>query len=47
MKTLTIRLTDVEMAMLEDLRKLKKPFASLDKCLARIIREEYKAVVGV
>jgi len=47
MKTITIRLPDVEAAMLEDLRKRSKPFASLDKCLARIIRDEYKAVFGL
>jgi hypothetical protein len=41
MKTIIIRLPDVEEAMLSSLRRIDKKFLSLDKLLLRIIAEEY------
>ena len=41
MKTITIRLPDVEAAMLSALRGIDKKFLSLDRLLFRIIVDEY------
>jgi len=40
-KTITIRLPDVEAAMLSTLRSIDKKFISLDKLLSRVIVDEY------
>jgi len=41
-KTITIRLSDVEAAMLIDVRKRSKNFKELDALVAQAIRAEYK-----
>lgn len=41
MKTITIRLPDVEAAMLSTLRGVDKRFLSLEKLLLRIVVDEY------
>jgi hypothetical protein len=42
MKTITIRLPDVEAAMLVELQSKKKQFKDLDLWFAREIRSEYR-----
>jgi len=44
MKTITIRLPDVEAAMLLELQKSKQEFKLLDKLIASLIRNQYQAL---
>ena len=41
MKTITIRLHDVKVAMLVEVQKKNKAFESLEKLIAALIRKEY------
>ena len=45
MKIITIRLSDVEAAMLKDLKKVKSEFRNLDVWLRLQIRDAYAAAV--
>ena len=42
MKTITIRLPDVEAAMLVEVQKRNKVFKDLEKLLVGLIRKEYQ-----
>jgi len=42
MKTITIRLPDVEAAMLAEVQKRNKVFKDLEKLLVGLIRKEYQ-----
>jgi len=47
MKTITIRLPDVEAAMLDEVRKRDRRFADIQGLLLKQIRQEYlKAAAG-
>lgn len=46
MKTITIRLPDVEAAMLTDLQKRNKAFKDLQLLLIQQIRQEYQKISG-
>ena len=41
MKTITIRLPDVEAAMLVELQKIDKEYSDLGRLLARLVRDGY------
>ncbi|WP_413744955.1 hypothetical protein [Synechococcus sp. MIT S9451] len=41
MKTITIRLPDVEVAMFEELRKSGGAYARLGQAIAQAVRQEY------
>jgi len=44
MKTITIRLPDVEAAIFEDLRKRPKSLLSIQKALSEMFRKEYSGL---
>jgi len=44
MKTITIRLPDVEAAMLVELQKSNKAYRDLQSLMINLIRKEYKGV---
>ena len=44
MKTFTIRLPDVEAAMLVEIQKFNKEFQNLEKLVSRLIAGEYKKI---
>ena len=46
MKTLTIRLPDVETAMLTEVQKRNKAFKDLQQILLQQIRQEYQKTSG-
>jgi hypothetical protein len=46
MKTITIRLSDVEAAMLVEVQKKKKDYRDLSKLLGQKISDEYRVVAG-
>jgi hypothetical protein len=46
MKTLTIRIPDVEAAMLMEVHKSNKPFRDLQALLLDLIRQEYEKKNG-
>ena len=41
MKTIPIRLPDLEVAMLEDIRRRSKSYRTIDDLLASLVRQEY------
>jgi len=43
-KTITIRLPDVEAAMLTEVQKSRQEFKLLDKLIATLIRDRYQAL---
>ena len=45
MKTITIRLPDVEAAMLAELKVRKKEYRNLQQMIARMIADDYKLLV--
>jgi len=47
MKTITIRLPDVEAAMLVEVQKKNKAFRDLQHLVLQIIRKEYKSDVHI
>ena len=47
MKTITIRLTDVEAAMLVEVQKINKAYIDLPSLLVNQIRQEYEKVYKV
>jgi len=47
MKTITIRLPDVEAAMLVEVQKRNKPFKDLRQLLIQQILQEYKSLMGI
>ena len=47
MKTITIRLPDVEAAMLVEVRKRNKAFKDLEQLLIQQIRQEYQKNRGI
>ena len=46
MKTLAIRLPDVEAAMLVEVQKRNKPFKDLQQLVIQQIRQEYQKIQG-
>ena len=46
MKTITIRLPDVEVAMLVEVQKRNKAFKDLQQLLIQQIRSEYQKISG-
>jgi len=44
-KTITIRLPDVEAAMLAELQARKKEYRNLQQMIARMIADDYKLLV--
>ena len=46
MKTITIRLPDVEAAMLVEVQKKNKDFRDIQKLLANLISSQYSAILG-
>jgi len=46
MKTITIRLPDVEAAMLVEVQKKKVKFRDIEKLLNEIVRQEYSLLVS-
>ena len=46
MKTITIRLPDVEAVMLVEVQKRNKAFKDLQQLLIQQIRQEYKKISG-
>jgi len=46
MKTITIRLPDVEVAMLVEMQKRNKAFKDLQQLLIQQIRQEYQKTSG-
>ena len=46
MKTITIRLPDVEVAMLVEVQKRNKAFKDLQQLLIQQIRSEYQKILG-
>jgi len=47
MKTITIRLPDVEAAMLVEVQKRNKAFKDLRQLLIQQILQEYKSLMGI
>ena len=47
MKTITIRLPDVEAAMLLEVQKRNKAFKDLQQLLIQQILQEYKILMGI
>jgi hypothetical protein len=47
MKTITIRLPDVEAAMLVEVQKRNKAFKDLQQLLIQQILQEYKILMGI
>ena len=47
MKTITIRLPDVEAAMLAEVQKRNKAFKDLQQLLIQQILQEYKILMGI
>ena len=46
MKTITIRLPDVEAAMLVEVQKRQPKFKNIEKLLTEIVRQEYSLFVS-
>jgi hypothetical protein len=46
MKTITIRLPDVEAAMLVEVQKRQPKFKNIEKLLSEIVRQEYSLFVS-
>ena len=46
MKTITIRLPDVEAAMLVEVQKKKPKFRDIEKLLSEIVRQEYSLLAS-
>jgi hypothetical protein len=44
MKNITIRLPDVEAAMLVEVQKSKQDFKFIDKLIASLVRSQYQAL---